>query len=189
MKKFFEKYREIIVYLIVGVLTTIFCFVFLWLLTNVIIGVEKVTSNGFLNIFVQSMDWLAGVLFAYPLNRKWVFKSTNPHIMAELAGFAGSRVSTWVLDVLIMFLFASQWKLLGFVKWLLELFGQKVNGADGTAQVLIDFWFIHMDTTLDNMNYWFVKIFISSVLVMIGNYIFSKLLIFKKDKNAEGDKA
>ena len=187
MKNFVQKHREILVYLVVGVMTTIFCYIILWLLTNVIFGAERVAANGFLNIFVQSVDWLTGVLFAYPLNRKWVFKSTNPNVFRELMGFAGSRVSTWILDALIMLLFASLFKPLKFIKWLLEALGQTVYGVEDSSRVVIDFWFIHMDTTLTNMNYWFVKIFISSVLVMIANYVFSKLLIFKKKKPADGE--
>lgn len=86
---------------------------------------------------------MVGVLFAYPLNRKWVFKSKNPKILKEFLGFASSRVSTLIMDIVIM--------------WL-------------TVNVI-------------GMNYWIAKIFISSVIVTIANYVFSKLLIFKKKEN------
>ena len=36
--------------------------------------------------------------------------------------------------------------------------------------------------SLDTLNYWVVKIGISSVLVTILNYVFSKLLVFGKKK-------
>ena len=138
IKNMLQKYREIIVYLIVGVLTTIFswfaCFVAEWLFLN-----PEITWQ---NSLINTIGWVAGVLFAYPLNRKWVFKSTNPKIMKEFIGFAASRVSTWLLDILIMAV---------------------------TVNVLL-------------MDYWIAKIFISSVLVMVCNYIFSKLFIFKKNK-------
>ena len=94
------------------------------------------------------ISWVAGVLFAYPLNRKWVFKSKNPHILKEFTGFASSRFSTWVLDVFIM------WLTVNVFHW----------------------------------NYWISKIFISSVLVMIVNYIFSKFLVFRKKKNTAEQK-
>ena len=93
-----QKYREIIVYLIVGVLTTIVswgaCFVAEWLFLDP----EVTWQNGVIN----TIGWVAGVLFAYPLNRKWVFNSTNPKIMKEFIGFAASRVSTWILDIVVM---------------------------------------------------------------------------------------
>ena len=38
------------------------------------------------------------------------------------------------------------------------------------------------EDTLDTANYWFVRIFISAVLVTILNYVFSKVLIFNKKK-------
>ena len=136
IKELMKKYEEIIVYLIVGVLTTIFswaaCFV------AEVLGLDP--TSDVQNFIINSIGWAAGVLFAYPLNRKWVFHSTNPKIMKEFVGFAGSRVSTWGLDIVIM-------------------------------------WFT---VNLLHMNYWIAKIFISSVIVTILNYVFSKLLIFKK---------
>ena len=36
--------------------------------------------------------------------------------------------------------------------------------------------------TQDKIYYWFVKIFISAVLVTIANYVFSKFLVFGKKK-------
>ena len=35
---------------------------------------------------------------------------------------------------------------------------------------------------VEDLHYWFVKIFISAVLVTILNYVFSKVLIFGKKK-------
>lgn len=138
-KELLIKYREIIIYLIVGVLTTIFswaaCFICEWLFLDPDISWQNAMTN--------TVGWVAGVLFAYPLNRKWVFKSKNPHIFKEFGGFAASRLSTWILDIVIM--------------WL------TVN--------------------LCNLHYWIAKICISSVLVMILNYVFSKLLIFKKTES------
>lgn len=138
IKELLKKYREIIVYLIVGVMTTIFswgaCFV-----SELFLNPEIAWQNGMLN----TIGWVSGVLFAYPLNRKWVFNSTNPKILKEFIGFAGSRVSTWILDIVIMAV---------------------------TVNVF-------------HMNYWVAKICISAVLVMIGNYVFSKLFIFKKKED------
>ena len=135
-KELLKKYEEIIIYLIVGVLNTLVswaaCFVVEWLFLNPDISWQ--------NALINTWGWVVGVCFSYPLNRKLVFKSTNPKILKEFAGFAASRLSTWILDIVIM--------------WL-------------TVNVL-------------HMHYWIAKIFISAVLVMILNYVFSKLLIFKK---------
>lgn len=135
IKQLFIKYEEIIIYLIVGVLTTIVSWGAAWV-AKFFLDDTIVWQNGVIN----TISWVAGVLFAYPLNRKWVFKSTNPKILSEFMGFAGSRVSTWIMDIVIMYV---------------------------TVNVF-------------HMNYWIAKICISAVVVTIANYIFSKLLVFKK---------
>lgn len=97
MKELYQKYEEIIIYIIVGVLTTI--------VSWGACGLSKLfldSDISWQNFVINSIGWAAGVLFAYPLNRKWVFKSHNPQIVKEFLGFAGSRVSTWVLEIVIM---------------------------------------------------------------------------------------
>lgn len=160
MKALFEKYREIIVYLIVGVLTTIVSWAVVFI-GKLFLDMD-VSWQNFLN---NSLSWLAGVCFAYPLNRKWVFKSHNPQIFKEFVGFAGSRVSTWILDVIIMWLFVNVVTLERPIAAVLGWFSKYPQGEE-----------------LTNINYWVVKILISSVLVTIANYVFSKFLIFNKKK-------
>lgn len=162
MKKFLEKYREIIVYIIVGVLTTVFCWVFNWVLTLFMDADNKV-----INVIMQSLTWLAGVIFAFPLNRKWVFKSRNPKWWSEFTKFSGSRLSTWAMDVVIMLVFYNFFPLVGLAGWVVKVLGQ-----------------FNITMSQDSANYWVAKILISSVVVMICNYIFSKLFVFKK-KNEE----
>ena len=135
-RELFKKYEEIIVYLIVGVMNTIVswaaCFLLEWLFLD-----PNITWQNFI---INSFGWVVGVCFSYPLNRKWVFKSTNPQILKEFTGFAASRLSTWILDIVVMWLTVNVW----------------------------------------NMQYWIAKICISAVLVTVLNYVFSKVLIFKK---------
>ena len=135
IKELLIKYEEIIAYLIVGVLTTIVswgaCFV-----AELFLDPDQTVQNAIIN----TIGWVAGVVFGYFTNRKYVFKSTNPEMLKEFTVFAGGRVSTWILDIVIMF----------------------------------------VTVNLIHMNYWIAKIFISSVLVMIANYVLSKLFVFKK---------
>ncbi len=159
-KGFFAKHREIIVYIIVGVINTIFCWGFNWILTLFMDANIPV-----INFIMQTLSWVAGVSFAFPLNRKWVFKSTNPNWLGEFIKFAGSRVSTWAMDVIIMIVFVNVWP---FIR-LSEKLG-----------VLLSKFRIEMET--EDINYWFVKIFISAIVVMVCNYIFSKLFVFKNEK-------
>ena len=133
----FKKYEEIIVYLIVGVMTTIvswFCMFFV----NIVIFGNPLYPTSTQNLILSVVNWTAGVLFAYPTNRKFVFKSKDNNILGEFIKFVASRVSTLILDIV--------------VRQVLGLLGVDV----------------------------FVTTLISAVLVIIGNYVFSKLLVFRK---------
>ncbi len=138
IKELYVKYEEIIVYLIVGVLTTIVSWGACWVCEVTVLNPDVEWENAVIN----TIGWVAGVLFGYWANRKFVFKSTNPEIFKEFIAFAGGRVSTWAMDLGIMYV---------------------------TVNLL------HMD-------YWIAKIAISSILVMIANYVLSKLFVFKKKK-------
>ena len=134
------KYREFIVYFIVGCLTTLvaalarFCFNFLFFGGT---AYPNFTQNTILSI----VDWVAGVAFAYPTNRRWVFRSRNPNILAEASGFVASRLATLGMD------------------W-------------AVTQLLGTVLGVNVYVT------WFIK----SVLVFVGNYVLSKLFVFKNKK-------
>ena len=99
LKKLFIKYEEIIVYLIVGVLTTIVSWSCKFLWNKFVFGGPMYPTA--MQTFVLSIvTWVSGVAFAYPLNRKWVFKSKGPWV-PECVKFWGSRLSTFFLDMFI----------------------------------------------------------------------------------------
>ncbi len=166
IKSLYKKYEEIIIYLIVGVLTTIVswgaCYVAKFFLDS---------NNDFQNFIINTISWVVGVCFAYPLNRKWVFKSKNDQILKEFGGFALSRVSTWILDVLVMWFFINIWSFKDSFLTLLSKFNIVLSSAENE----------------DKIYYWFVKIVISAVLVTIANYVFSKFLVFGKKKKSKSD--
>lgn len=135
IKAIFQKYEEIIVYLIVGVLNTIVSWAAFFLCAYTILDAQVVWQNMALSV----ISWVAGVVFGYFMNRKYVFKSTEPNVWKEFLQFSGGRISTGLLDVVMMILMVN---------------------------------LMHIDEG-------FSKIFVS-VLVMIGNYIISKLFVFKK---------
>ena len=88
------------------------------------------------------ISWVAGVIFAYITNRKFVFESKNDNKIKEASKFVASRIITLIADMIIMFL-----------------------GV----------------TTL-HLNDKIVKL-ISQVIVIVSNYVFSKLFVFvKKEK-------
>jgi len=106
----YRKHEEIINYLIVGVLTTIvswLAYAACKLFMDINQGIQMQAA-----VFVR---WAAGVLFAYFTNRKYVFKSKNPHMLKEAANFASSRLVTYFMDALIMWLLPG---VLGINDWI-----------------------------------------------------------------------
>ena len=69
IKKLLVKYRELIVYVIVGVLTTIVAWgaKFLW---NFLFYGNTAHPTHMQNLILSTVNWVAGVAFAYPANRK-----------------------------------------------------------------------------------------------------------------------
>ncbi|MBR6626870.1 MAG: GtrA family protein [Lachnospiraceae bacterium] len=137
IKELMIKYREIIVYLIVGGMTTVFSWFWMFFVNIVIFG-NPLYPTPTQNLILSVVNWTAGVIFAYPTNRKFVFKSKNPHILQEAGKFVASRISTLILEILVR-----------------QVFG----------------W---LDINV------YVTTIVAAVLVIVGNYVFSKLLVFRK---------
>ena len=135
------KHREILVYLIVGGLTTVVAWAAKFLWTFVFYAGTPYPSSA-QNFVLSVVDWVAGVAFAYPTNRKWVFRSKNPEILKEASGFVLSRVATLLLNILMM-------------------------------QLLVNVLHVNL----------YAATVLCAVLVIVGNYVFSKLLVFRKSKD------
>lgn len=100
IKALYVKYEEIITYLIVGVLNTIVSWAAWFLCAYTILNAEVPWQNVVLTI----ISWVVGVVFGYFMNRRFVFKSKEPDMWKEFLQFSGGRVSTGVLDGLMMLL-------------------------------------------------------------------------------------
>ena len=142
IKELCVKHREILVYLIVGVMTTVFAWAirFLW---NIIFYAGTAHPLPVQTTILTIVEFIAGVSFAYPTNRKWVFRSTNPNILKEAAGFVSARLTTLVIQMLLNL-------------------------------VIINL--LHVN--------FYVATVVIGIIVVILNYVFSKLLVFRK-KSAE----
>lgn len=93
----YSKYKEIINYIIFGVLTTIVNYI-VYILSAKVIKLEVIIST-----FVA---WFISVLFAYFTNRKYVFKSKVTKKLAlikELVSFICFRILSGVIDIVIMY--------------------------------------------------------------------------------------
>jgi putative flippase GtrA len=99
----FQKYKEQILYLVFGVLTTVVDILVFSLLTHTLLRgggrVEEILAN--------VVAWVAAVAFAYVTNRIFVFESRDTRVLFELLRFTGSRALTLLIDTLIILLFTA----------------------------------------------------------------------------------
>ncbi len=189
--KFLKKHWEVLSYLIFGVLTTLLNIV-LYALFSRLFGYTAANSWG------NVLDNALCILFAYCTNRAFVFRSktTGKAMAKEFGTFVTCRLGTMVLDAAIMIvggnLLAAQGAAL-----MESLFGSFltvsgsytgaaasaaasvagvaiIGGADGPTAVFVT-------TRITAQEIWglCVKVF-SNVVVVVLNYVFSKLIIFKK---------
>lgn len=150
MKKLFVKYKEIIMYLIFGVATTVVSWVSYALFTKLISTVTFVGITVENTTTANVLSWICAVLFAFITNKIWVFdsKSWRPSVaLKELGLFVVSRLISGVIEI---------------------------------AGVPLLIWF-GIDQTIFGIEGMVAKVLIS-VIVVILNYVFSKLFIFKSKK-------
>ncbi len=121
MKKILKKIdiREVISYLIIGVLTTIVSLVSYYLLTTYILNPDKPIELQIANV----LSWILSVTFAYFTNRKYVFRSNDKNVLKEGMKFYSARLLTLFMDMLIMFVFVS---LMGINDKIIKLLSQVV---------------------------------------------------------------
>lgn len=136
IKKIWDKVmnREVISYLIFGVLTT---------LVNWIVYGAMVKSGVDYRI-ATAAAWVISVLFAFIVNKIFVFRSYDLHpafIVKEGISFTACRAASGVMEMVLMVI---------MVSWL--------NMGEYISKVLV------------------------SVVVVIVNYVFSKLFIFRKSE-------
>ena len=93
-RQLFEKYREIIVYVFFGVVTT---------LVNMIV-LEIFARLGCPTWLSNAIAWVVAVLVAYFTNRRWVFgsRTSGSAAMKEFASFVAARLGTGVMDEILM---------------------------------------------------------------------------------------
>lgn len=96
--KITKDYKEHIMYVICGVLTTIvnFAIFIIAIYFNIPIGVSN------------TMAFIGAVLFAYGVNRKYVFVSNEKKglkkTFVEIVRFFGSRITTFLIESLLLYI-------------------------------------------------------------------------------------
>lgn len=130
IKVLYIKYKEVINYLIFGVLTTLINIISFDILVH--LSIDWKISN--------IIAWIISVLFAYITNKLYVFESKKQNIIKELFSFISFRLLSLVFDLVGMYIF-------------IEI--------------------LHVDNLISKV--------IMNVVVVILNYLFSKIFIFKKE--------
>ncbi len=171
MKKLWEKYKELILYVVFGVLTTAVGMgsYFIFLKLGALFVEETSAAFYAVRLISNVLQWVLAVLFAFFTNKKWVFEdevSGKKNILRQLGVFAGSRVLTGVLDTVIS---------MGGV-WLLDICGYTTVTWENPIYDL-------------NISADLIAKIAAAVVVIILNYVISKLLVFKNKKKEEGSDA
>ena len=116
---FFHKYREVLMYLLFGGLTTVVSIVSFALFLAMF---EKLFTAAALlkvsSLIANVLSWILSVLFAYVTNRIWVFRShadTPGGIVREMISFFGGRVFTLLVEegILLVFITWLSWNAIG----------------------------------------------------------------------------
>ncbi|MDD5952123.1 MAG: GtrA family protein [Oscillospiraceae bacterium] len=128
-----KKYKEVLLYLVFGGLTT---------LVNILVYFVCDSWLHWGTVLSTIIAWVLSVIFAFVTNKQFVFESKQTDgktLLYEVSSFFGCRAFSGVLDLLIM--------------WL-------------TVDIF------HWHSLL-------MKV-LSNIVVIILNYVFSKLIIFRK---------
>lgn len=99
VKELLKKYKDMILYIVFGVLTTVVNILVFYISSHMLNLPTTVSTV---------IAWFLSVLFAYLTNRKWVFDSqvnNSKEFVKEIISFYVSRAATGAIDLLCMFVF------------------------------------------------------------------------------------
>ena len=166
IKNLLSKHREVLLYLVFGVLTT---FVGWGVYYAVLLGgraifeipANEVTGTRYVVLYTaaQIIQWVCAVLFAFFTNRAWVFTEADrsTRVSKQLVAFAGGRVVTLGLDYVITLGLTLGLGVLLPTWTAAEILGRTLNLCEILSKL------------------------VAAVVVIVCNYIISKLFVFKKE--------
>lgn len=152
IKKLLVKYKKMIIYIICGGLAAVVSMITYFITRhlfpdiNAVPGILKLFYTNSVTLFPNIIAWIFAATFAYITNRIFVFESKIKGFrqnIKQITTFYVSRLTTLVIDMLIMFIF------------------------------------IDVMNIQSNIYELFIKI-LSNLIIMILNYVFSKIFVFKK---------
>lgn len=129
MIEIFKRNKEVILYIVFGLLTTIVNII-VFALCRDLFRMNLVSAN--------ILAWFWSVLFAYFTNKKWVFDTGETYTLKEIFSFYTARIVTLLVETFMLYLL------------------------------------INIFMTNDMIS----KV-ICNIVVIVLNYVFSKLFVFK----------
>ena len=160
-------------YLIFGIFTTVVGWVSYF---SVLIGgkaifsipPEDTTSAAYMGVYTvaQVIQWIAAVIFAFYTNKKWVFNNNknSDSTLKQFGIFASGRIVTFFVDYGVTFFGALAFSMAMPFFNSVAIFGHEININEITAKL------------------------IAAIIVVVSNYFFSKLLVFRKKCDCEEQK-
>ena len=157
--------REVITYIIAGVLTTVVNLIAKFIFKNLMGMEENLTT---------ALAWVVAVAFAYVINNYWVFLKGNEGAGKEtvkIIKFTIARIGTYIIEAGGIYLLITK---------------GHIDGILGIIPSLLDK--INSMPNADNIKFWIVQLPLQ-FLVIVLNYVFSKLFVFvtKKDKAGKSE--
>lgn len=122
IKTLILKYKELILYVIFGALTTGVNFVSFWLLERIF------GSDGKVYLFTNAAAWLISVIFAYVTNKIFVFESKRTDaksLLKEAGEFLGARVFSFFIEEAGLWLLVDA---IGLKKYSFSIVGIEITG-------------------------------------------------------------
>ncbi len=98
LQPFWQRHREVLLYLLFGGLTTVISIGSFWLCEDGL-GIQVHIAN--------TISWLLAVLFAFVTNRLWVFQAPakGAALWMQLLRFYGGRLATFLAEEVILLVF------------------------------------------------------------------------------------
>lgn len=164
-----KKFQELFWYFVFGVLTTVVnmvAFAVLDKTTNVTWPVKIFKWNfDLFDTFINVIAWVVAIVFAYVTNKLFVFHSKG-NVVREFLSFVAARLFT-------------------FFAFEVGLFSLSIMVMENAMHMPKDDLLIKV-FSFQVTNIYIVKLFVA-VFVVIANYIFSKLFVFKKKEDPAKD--
>ncbi|NLP25940.1 MAG: GtrA family protein [Clostridiales bacterium] len=163
IKGIYKKHEALILYVFFGGLTTL------------VSWITHFGAREFLSTSVRVatvFSWVCAVTFAFITNKKYVFKSKAvdfKDLFRQIWLFFAARLVSLGVEVLIMDLCADKYR-----NTFIKLFRlDRIEYGKGLFK-------LELISTAEKLNELIFKLFFASIIILVMNYAFSKVVVFRK---------